>query len=249
MFKQKIVKTYEIYLCFIALEIFGHIDYLVPDFFPVRAVLCNNIAHTAVQLFLRQIQKLSLAQAFLCFFGRYRILPCKQNAVYTANGVGMSLTDSPAPERVRPAGGHYAFHIYTRERKKTGIPADAYHRRFSAHHGGFIHVFKMLRNFCVGIKRINNIEIRCNERRCFRKVVRTSGAVEHNVNLFGKQFNQFKGENADVFPGANRFGAAAAEHADKLITLRFKNSLRRRLSEVSVSRNSNFHKSYTSMDI
>ena len=107
----------------------------------------------------------------------------------------------------------------------------------------------MLRNFCVGIKRINNIEIRCNERRCFRKVVRTSGAVEHNVNLFGKQFNQFKGENADIFPGANRFGAAAAEHADKLITLRFKNSLRRRLSEVSVTCNRNFHKSYTSMDI
>ena len=107
----------------------------------------------------------------------------------------------------------------------------------------------MLRNFCVGIKRINNIEIRRNERRCFRQVVRTAGTVEHNVNLFLKKRNQFKRENADVFPGAKRFGAAAAEHADKLVCFRVEHRLRRRLSEVSVTRNRNFHKSYTSMDI
>ena len=107
----------------------------------------------------------------------------------------MSLADTFSPESIVMTFRKNRICIHTVQREHTRIPAHGNDAHVTALLCRFIYIIKMLRNSCMGVKTVYNIEKFCIFRGLYRKICRTSAAENHYINLVFPLFHIRHGTN------------------------------------------------------
>ena len=146
-------------------------------------VLSHNIAFSCVFFSCGQLRVFACSYLFQCRRNGNGILLAVLYALNASDGIGMALTYASAPEGVILAVGQNAVANQSLQAEHTGIPANGNESNMTAFLCGSVYICEMLRNFCVGIKAVHDVEIFCIFRALYRQICRTAATENHNINV------------------------------------------------------------------
>ena len=130
---------------------------------------------------------------------RNRVLLRVQNAVDSADRVGVPLTDAASPERVVDAVRKDRAAVKSSEREHAGVPTARDQRDLAAFLRGGVDRGEVFRNLGVRVETVDDVEEARQFRRLFRQIGRASAAKDKNVD-FVLHFGDFIDRvNADAF--------------------------------------------------
>ena len=173
----------EVNRCVIISEVVGHGLDFVFNACQICAFLSHNIAFSCVFFSCGQLRVFACSYLFQCRRNGNGILLAVLYALNASDGIGMSLTYASAPEGVILAVGQNAVADQSLQAEHTGVPADGNESNMTAFLCGSVYICEMLRNFCVGIKAVHDVEIFCIFRALYRQICRTAATENHNINV------------------------------------------------------------------
>ena len=177
----KLIKSNKMDCRVVVCKIVRHFLYLTLYSSLVRTLLGYNKALSRVLLTCRKCRLAARTDSLKCGFHRNGILLCIYNAIYTANGIGVSLAYALSPEGIVCSVGKHRRGIHSVEREHTRIPACRNKSELSCRLGGSIYIFKMLGYFGMGVKAVNYVEEPSHLRSLLGQVSRTSATKDKHV--------------------------------------------------------------------
>ena len=172
---------------------------------------------------------------------RHGVLPCVQNAVNAANGVGMSLTHAASPKGIAFAARQRRLTVQPHEREHARVPARGDKRDVTAFLCRLVHGGKMLRDVAMGVKAVEHVEVLCQLRCHFRQIGRAAAADNEQIDIVFVLQNVLRGKHPGARQRFDRLGVAAGEHAEKRQIAVLRDGKLHALAEIAVAVNCQFH--------
>ena len=95
----------------------------------------------------------------------------------------MALADALAPEGIGLTVRKNGLCVDTVQGKQSRIPTHGNDSHSVSFFAGLVHIGKMLRDSCVGIKAVDNVEVLCQLRCLYRKISCASAAENQHIDL------------------------------------------------------------------
>ena len=173
----------EMYGCVIFIEVVRHSLDLLLDTCKISTFLCYYETLSCVFLSGSKFRILSASYRFKRCFNRDRVLFAVFDTINTTDCIRVALAYAFAPECIIFTIGQDCICIHSVEGEHSRIPAYGNDSDMITLGSCLIYICKMLRDSCVGIKAVNNVEPLCVFRGLNRKICRTSSTENQNVNF------------------------------------------------------------------
>ena len=173
----------EVYCSIVLIEVVRHSLDLVLDTCKVCAFLSYYEALSGVFLSCCKFRIFSVSYSFQCCFYRDGVLFAVFDSVDPADRIGMSLAYTLAPECIIFTVGKDCICIQSVQGEHSRVPAHGDDSYMAALGSCLVYVCKMLRNSCMSVKAVYDIEPLCIFRCLLRKVCCTSSAEDQNIDL------------------------------------------------------------------
>ena len=171
------------YGCVIFVEVVRHGLDLLLDACEICAFFCYYEAFSCMFLSGSQLRILSASDCFQCCFNRNSVLFAVFDTINTTDCIRMSLAHAFAPECIIFTVCQDCICIHSVEGEHSRIPAYRNNSDMITLGSCFVYICKMLRNSCMGIKAVNNIEPLCIFRCLNRKVCSASSTENQNIDF------------------------------------------------------------------
>ena len=182
----------------------------------VRTFLCDDVALSGVHLACGQFRLLAASDSCESCFHRHGVLACVFHARNSADRIGVSLADAPAPEGVNLAVRKDRIAVDPRQRKQARIPAAGDQREMAGFLCGAVYVFEVLRDVRVRVKAVDDVEILHIFRRLLRQVSGASAADDEHVDLVAPLRRFRRGDDLHVRRRLHGRGIPPRENCRKL---------------------------------
>ena len=173
----------KMYGCIIVGKVIWHGLDLLFDTCQICAFFSNNKTFSCMFLSCCQFRIFSVSYRFQSSLYRNCILLAVFYSVNSSNCIRVPLAYAFSPESIIFSIGKNGICIHSVQREHSRIPAYRDDSHMAAFFCRFIHIFEMLRNSCMCIKAVYNIEPLCIFRCLYRKICCASAADDQNVDL------------------------------------------------------------------